>query len=703
MQREKEIRRGVFLAAVCLVMAFIILLPERVLAETTGFYEWKTINGGKEVEITKYTGGEQVAKIPSKLDGKPVTSIGVSAFSENKFIEQVEIPDTVNHISVGAFDQSGLKSIKIPDSVTSIYDWAFNGCENLETIDFGDGIEELGNICERCPKLKNVRIGKRVKVLHDTFQNDTGLASITIPGNVKRIDAAFNGCTGLTSVDLQEGIEVIGRSAFARCGLRSVKLPDSLTSLSYVSGYSFSECKDLVSVTIGRGLDAVADDTFRDCTSLTSIVIPSNVRWIGSDAFWGCKALARVDFAKGLENIGSSGFGYCPSLTEVILPGTLTGVEGNAFNGNDNLKTVTIPKSVTEIGDYAFEKDVTVRGWSGSYAEKYASKNKLAFTALPDVPATSFVVDQAAVQMKIGDTYSLSYTLSPSDTTDTVLWESSDKEIVDVTALGKLIAENEGSVNIIATTSNGIRRTLTVVVQPAPKTMTFAKTKVSVQRGKTYTQTAKLENGRTDFAVSYESSDSSVASVDAKSGEVTAKKVGTATITASISTGLKASYTITVTEPAKIKFTQSKLTIGVKERVGLKIKPSAKVAYTSSRPDVASVTGSGKVTGKKTGKAVITAKASDGRAAKCTVTVKKAPKKLKLSKTTLTLKRGKSYTLKPKFTGGSYSYKITWKSSKRSVATVNSKGKVVAKKKGDATITAKTFNGKKAVCRVTVK
>lgn len=127
------------------------------------------------------------------------------------------------------------------------------------------------------------------------------------------------------------------------------------------------------------------------------------------------------------------------------------------------------------------------------------------------------------------------------------------------------------------------------------------------------------------------------------------------------------------------------------------------VTFHSSKKSVATVSKTGKITAKATGTAVITASTGSGCETSITVKVKKAPSKVKLSLATKTLKKGKSYTLKTSFPSGSYSNKLTFSSSQKSVASVSKTGKITAKKKGKATITVTTFNKKTATIKVTVK
>lgn len=196
--------------------------------------------------------------------------------------------------------------------------------------------------------------------------------------------------------------------------------------------------------------------------------------------------------------------------------------------------------------------------------------------------------------------------------------------------------------------------------------------------------------------VEWNSVNPSIASV--QDGRVTAKKPGTTTITA-ISNGKKATCKITV-----VSLSRTKAALGVKESCILKVSGAQKKVNWKSSNAKTSVK-NGKVTAKKPGKAIITAEA-EGVTLKCSVTIKAAPKKLVLkSKSRVVLRRGKTCKIKvslPKNTAGTLKYK----SSKKSVATVDAKGKVKAKKKGNAKITVYAANNSKKarkVISVTVK
>lgn len=213
-----------------------------------------------------------------------------------------------------------------------------------------------------------------------------------------------------------------------------------------------------------------------------------------------------------------------------------------------------------------------------------------------------------------------------------------------------------------------------------------------------------------DYVKSWTSSKKSVATVD-KNGKITAtSKEGTAVITVTLASGKTAKVTVTVkmirtTKLTKVPKTLS-LTTGKKYTLKPVVTPSnsqEKVTYKSSNTKIATVSSTGVITAKKVGKVTITVQSGKQKAT-VTLTVKKAPalKVIKNVPTKKTITKGKTYTLKPQLYPSGAIAKITYTTSNKSIATVDSKGKITAKKKGTAVITVKA--GKfTAKCKVTVK
>lgn len=257
---------------------------------------------------------------------------------------------------------------------------------------------------------------------------------------------------------------------------------------------------------------------------------------------------------------------------------------------------------------------------------------------------------------------------------------------------------------------------LSSVIKPGeilPTGITISRSTASVSKGKQLKLNAVLTPAKTsNKTVKWRSSNTSIATVNS-AGLVTAKKRGTAVITAASvrKPGLYKTCRVTVKVPASRIIISSKEYIkkGKTRSLYATLTPSDttdKITWSSSNKKVAQVNTKGKVKGLKTGTATITAKTSSGKKDTCKVKIVKKTvktKKIKISKKAISIKKGKTLILKVT-TSPSYATDTrTFKSSKPSVAKVDKNGVVTAIKKGKAVITVKTSSGKKVTCKVTVK
>ena len=238
-------------------------------------------------------------------------------------------------------------------------------------------------------------------------------------------------------------------------------------------------------------------------------------------------------------------------------------------------------------------------------------------------------------------------------------------------------------------------------------------TALTLSVGNKYTLRATVTpSNATDKAVVWSTSDESVAAVSAD-GVVTAKKTGAAVITAKTGDGLSASCKVTAIIPVsgiKLNYSALTMTAGTKFTLKATVTPSdatnKTVYWSSSSPSVAGMAAGGVINAKKAGTTTVTAKTSNGKAATCKITVKPAPAPtgIKLGTTSLTMTAGTKYTLKATVLPSTANNKtVYWSSSNTSVAGMAAGGVINAKKAGSCTITAKTANGKKATCKLTVK
>ena len=177
--------------------------------------------GEPQVRITGYRGVWKTVSIPSEIEGAPVVFIGRGAFAETK-VERVVIPNGVTEIDDNAFAYCiSLASIELPDSLEKIGRNAFTGCVSLESIDIPDGVTRLGGgAFLLCKSLTDIKIPRGVTELsYSLLQCCYALKSVTIPDDVTEIGAwAFGECGQLESVSIPAGVTKIHGTAFEESG-----------------------------------------------------------------------------------------------------------------------------------------------------------------------------------------------------------------------------------------------------------------------------------------------------------------------------------------------------------------------------------------------------------------------------------------------------------------------------------------------------
>lgn len=288
-----------------------------------------------------------------------VTAIAAYAFQGCTDVTKVNIPESVTSIGNYAFRSSGLTEINLPSSIHTIGTHMFSYCADLTELVIPETVTTIGNYA---------------------FQGCIGLTELVIPDTVTAIgDYAFRGCTDLTSLDTGDGVVTIGTYAFEGCtGLVNVVIGDAVTS---IGTYAFHKCSELVTLNLGSNLETIGEYAFYQCQKLEALELGDAVISVGQRAFYECKGMKHLDLGSSVQTIGQYAFYSCTGLTgDLVIPDSVTSMGYQAFYNcnsldgtltlSNGLKTIpgyafyncqkitgelVIPDSVTTIGDYAFE------------------------------------------------------------------------------------------------------------------------------------------------------------------------------------------------------------------------------------------------------------------------------------------------------------------------------------------------------------
>lgn len=723
------------------------------LISLNGYWKYRKIDN-ERAEIKDYLGNNSSVDIPENIDGYKITKISAAAFFNRTGLTDITISSTVEEIGWWAFyGCSGLKNVYLNEGLKTICYGAFMNCSALKSVSVPMSIDKIEADCfvYSCKTTVNVTdstSGKKISTQKYSKKSDFEIIGyggtyaqkyakdenikFTSKGTVKFGDVNCDGKLSSSDTALLDKY-IKGTASFNSIQKRNADVD--------YNGKINSSDTNIIKKCISN------DYSLKAMPAVKSRYQSENYLY-GKSIYCDGDSIAR---GTGTNIQGNSYYSYCNfiadansmKLTQKAVPGTTLAVQDDK-TGNEK----SITERVLEMkGSYdfilleggyndLFQKisigEVTnSNNKSGNY-DKYTTAGAVETICYflkknyPDTP-TLFVLCQQRNDFSNISAYwnviksalkkwnipyiDISEETEYSNINDTInnqYFRYTEKdEKGDGTHPLKYAHEKIFTPIIQERMNNIVSKNETVSAEASS---------VILGKGESYKISAKSDCSNINLNCRWTSENPSVVSVK-EDGTAQANTTGTAVLKLCSQNNKVAKCNVTVKPaPSSIKLSLSSLTLGNGESYIISESTNngsyaKNFTWSSSNTGVATVAktekNKAKITAKGNGTATITVKTYNGKTAKCTVTVKNAPKSVKLSADNVILGKGENITIYQYSESNAYARNFTWSSSNTNVATVEktvaNKAKITAKGNGTATITIKTYNGKTASCKVTVK
>ena len=301
-------------------------------------------------------------KLPSKLK-----IVGGYAFSGCSALKKITLPDGLEVIEGAAFkDCTSLDDFNIPSSVNRIGQDAFLNTKWYNSQP--DGVLYLGKSACACkgdaPAYVEIKDGT-VELVNSLFYGSKTIEKVKLPDSVKVIRGyAFREST-IQEINLPNGLEIIEESAFSKSAIKSVSIPGSVKTVTR----AFDDCQSLESVLLGDGVEIVSAYAFSSCEKLETLNLPTSLRKIEN---WGFQktAIKELVIPEGVETLNQDSFYNCTSMTSARIASTVK-----------NMSTSSIGLYTTSAMD-----GFVIYGYDGTAAQAYAESKKISFVSLGEPP-----------------------------------------------------------------------------------------------------------------------------------------------------------------------------------------------------------------------------------------------------------------------------------------------------------------------------
>lgn len=535
----------------------------------------------------------------------------------------ITLPNTVTKINDDALKgNKKIVSVTIPGSVKDIGNNAFQGCPNLEEIIFTNPDKASNTLIIRvsafqdCPKLTKCEIPARAyQVVGNIFKGCTSLTEVKVNAANPYYFTQDGVLFGPALVNYQPQYEddyTLQSYPAGREGAYTIPSSVNGKTIDQIWTSGFEGAASLTDITIPASIGRLGTAAFEN-TGLTHVTIPDTVQQVGPAVFQNCTSLVSVKLPNGITKINIYAFHNCTSLTSLALPKGLTSLSVGCFEKCYNLQHVVVPPSVInfpkddDVGVYNPFKysPVTVYVQKGSRGDSFFNNNLEELLASATASGGSLAVvtlnsvaDPAAIEVESLELIDAGHKVSVqgkfkigSYLNVQPLTSGRDYNAFAAKANGKAFQAYDLSLLPSGTTASG------------PFTLTIG-------QPDSYSSSAKLYDANGAIATDY-ISDCFTATLSAL-GPV-------ALIDVKEATGGTAVTSVTLNQE------DLSLEVGKTGKLSATVLPASaadkSITWSSSNTDVASVSRNGTVNAKKAGTAVITATATNGKSASCTVTV----------------------------------------------------------------------------------
>lgn len=307
-----------------------------------------------------------------------VTTIGLEAFENCTSLKQLQLP-ALTSLGDRTFAGSGLTSITLPESLTSLPDRLFMGCSSLKSCVLPSGITEMPwEMFADCTALEDITFGSAVEAIgNECFLRCSSLTSLNLPASVKTIGSQAFFDSGLESITLPSSITYIGELAFYYTKLQEITCLATTPPATgdNVFGH-YMDYKGTLYVPSYSVNKYSANSVWNKANILPLVQHVGNLTWdlspagvlsisgegaipdftAADDAPWASLAsmIRKVTVGNGVTSLGTHALAGLTEMTEVTLPATLTQIGDAAFAGSTGMEMIVIPEKVTNLGSQVF-------------------------------------------------------------------------------------------------------------------------------------------------------------------------------------------------------------------------------------------------------------------------------------------------------------------------------------------------------------